>query len=77
MPMTAPVISWYNTTNSVQTKVMCFFIGKQYQTNTPNPSSSDVFIMQLPTTTMATIRYYTFFTFNLNAKKNFILSIKY
>ena len=66
MPMTAPVISWYNTTNSVQTKVMCFFIGKQYQTNTPNPSSSDVFIMQLPTTKMATIRYYTLFTFNLN-----------
>ena len=64
--MTAPVISWYNTTNSVQTKVMCFFIGKQYQTNTPNPSSSDVFIMQLPSTTMATIRYYTLFTFNLN-----------
>jgi hypothetical protein len=79
MPMTAPVISWYNTTNSVQTKVMCFFIGKQYQTNTPNPSSSDVFIMQLPTTTMATIRYYTFFTFNLNAKKNlfYLLNISF
>jgi hypothetical protein len=61
MPMTAPVISWFNTTNSVQTKVMCFFIGKQYQANTPNPSTTDVFIMQLPTTKMATIRYYKFF----------------
>jgi hypothetical protein len=69
MPMTAPVISWYNSsTNSLQTKVMCFFIGKQYQTNTPNPSSSDVFIMQQPITKMATIRYFSIY-YKTSSKK--------
>ena len=60
MPMTKPVLSW-NVNNpdkkSTQLKVMCFYVPKEFHSNTPNPTSGDVSLKSLPKTVVATIKF--------------------
>ena len=57
MPMTAPVLMWFEKTGNNEKKVMCFFIPKQFHANTPNPTSSDVYLRSEPKTTVSTIKF--------------------
>ena len=57
MPLSAPVLMWFNKTGNNEKKVMCFFIPKQFHANTPIPTSSDVYLINEPKTTVSTIKF--------------------
>ena len=56
MPMTAPVISWYDQGTS-GTKNMCFYIPKAFQNKTPNPTNTNVYLKSIPDSIFATIQF--------------------
>lgn len=57
--MTAPVLMWHqdSTKSSRKLKVMCFYVPKEFQSQTPNPTSKDVFLNSVDSRTVATIRF--------------------
>lgn len=57
MPMTAPVISWFEQGKTSGKKTMCFYLPKAYQNNTPNPTNANVFLKSVPDTVFATIQF--------------------
>jgi len=59
MAMTAPVLMWYQNSaaNAKQTKFMCFYVPKEFQSKTPNPTNKDVFLKSVESITVATIKF--------------------